>query len=195
MKSKFGVLALAVAVVVSACAGGEIKLAPAIGSEMPGFSLKDVTGKDHALSQYKGKVVVLDFMSMECPWSKGADGSLPDLAKKYEGKDVVFLGVDSHKSTTVDQLKAYATERKLPYPILKDVDNKYADAVGATHTPEFYVLDRELKLAYHGAYDNRKEPEPSGDMNYVGAAIDDVLAGRPVKTAQVDAWGCTIKRR
>jgi peroxiredoxin len=195
MKKLFGVVGLAVALFVSACAIGEMKAAPPIGDDMPGFTLKDASGKDHTLAQYKGKVVVLNFMSPECPWSKGADLSWPELAKKYAGQDVVFLAIDSHKSTTVEQLKAYAAEKKLPYPILKDVDNKYADAVGATRTPEVYVLNRELKLAYHGAYDNRKEPEATGDANYVQAALDDLLAGRPVKTAQVDAWGCSIKRR
>jgi peroxiredoxin len=177
------------------CSSGADLKAPPIGSLMPNFTLKDLNGQEQTLASYKGKIVVLDFCSQECPYSRGVDqDGLTDLANAYAGKGVVFLGIDSHKSTTPEQIKQYATDKNIPFRILKDVENKYADTVGATRTPEFYVLDKDLKLAYHGAYDDRKVPEKRGETAYVCNALDDLLAGRPVKTAQVDAWGCTIKR-
>lgn len=185
---------LALLLVFSGCSSGaELKKLP-VGSVMPNFTLKDFTGKEHSLEQLKGKIVVLDFCSHKCPWSRGADKTLPELAKTYGEKDVVFLGIDSHKSTPPEEIKEYAAEQKILHPILKDVENQYADAVGATRTPEFYILDKELKLAYHGAFDDRKAPDKPGENNHVRNALDDLLAGQPVKNPKVDAWGCTIKR-
>lgn len=177
------------------CSMAPTRQGPAIGSAVPDFTLKDYDGQEHSLASSKGKVVVLDFCSLECPYSKGVDQSLPQLASTYAEKGVVFFGIDSHKSTTPEQIKQYATDKKIPYPILKDEGNKYADAVGATRTPEFYIIDKSGKLVYHGAYDDRKVPEKAGDTNYVREALDAVLAGQPVQTAAVAAWGCTIKRK
>jgi peroxiredoxin len=189
--------ALALSLVSASCSGTaeSASKALAIGAVAPDFALKDFEAKDHTLSALKGKIVVLDFSSIECPYSRGVDkDGLVELARAYTAKGVVFLGVDSHKSTTPEQIKQYAAENKIPFPILKDAANKYADAVGATRTPEFFILDKDLKLAYHGAFDDRKDPEKRGATGHVRNALDDLLAGRPVKTPEVAAWGCTIKR-
>lgn len=186
-------LVLGVAVVMG-CAVAAVGKSPAIGAPMPGFTLTDTAGKAHTLDQYKGSIVVLDFMSQECPYSRGVDASLPELVKAYADKGVVVLGIDSHKGTAPEQMKAYAEKAGLTHALLKDTGNAYADAAGATRTPEFYVLDKEGRVAYHGAYDDRKVPEKAGTVGFVRNAIDDLLAGRAVQMPQVDAWGCTIKR-
>jgi len=165
-----------------------------IGSELPDFNLTDYEGKEHTLSRYRGKVVVLNFCSQECPWSRGVDLSLRVVAEEYAKRGVVFLGVDSHRDTPPNAIKEYALKTKLPYPIVKDERNVYADKVAATRSPEFFVLNKEGKLAYHGAYDDRRAPEKNGDANYLTTAIDAVLAGEKVETPEVDAWGCSIKR-
>ena len=166
----------------------------AVGAAAPNFTLKDVDGKDHSLESYKGKIVVLDFCSQECPYSRGSDEALIKIANEYKDKGVVFLGIDSNKKTTPAEIKEYAARTKIPYPILKDTGNALADEMGASRTPEIYILDKDLKLAYHGAFDDRKKAETRGGRNYVRNALDDLLAGRPVKTAEVEPWGCTIKR-
>lgn len=166
----------------------------AIGNEMPDFTLTDYNGEQHSLSEYRGKVVVLEFMSQHCPWSRGAAPAIAALSKEYPARDVVFLGIDSHKSTTQADNKAYAERAGIPYPILRDEMNVYADAVGATRTPEMYVVDREGRLVYHGAFDNRKSPDQAGDENYVRQALDAVLSGQPIENPEVRAWGCTIQR-
>jgi len=184
---------LAVALLIAGAASAQYKPLP-LGSGLPDFSLKDQDGKDHSPAAYKDKIVVLDFSSIECPYSRGVDPGLEELVKTYAPKGVVFLGVDSHKTVTPEQIKKYTADNKLEYPVLKDAGNAYADALGASRTPEFYVFGKDHKLAYHGAFDNRKTPEQKGDLGYVKDALEDLLAGRPVKTAQVDAWGCGIKR-
>ncbi len=183
------------ALALVACAGAYAGLGSVeVGAAMPDFKLTDYAGKTHQLSDYAGKVVVIDFLSKDCPWSRGAAPAIAELAKSYEGQEVVFIGINSNEGVTADAMSKYAKDGSIPYPIAIDPQNKYADTVGATRTPEIYVIDRAGKLAYHGAYDDRKSPEQVGDENYTKDAIDAVLAGKPVAKAEVSAWGCSIKR-
>ena len=165
-----------------------------IGQAMPGFTMTDLKGVEHTLEQYKGKIVVLDFASQECPYSRATDPHLKKLHESYEEQGVVFLAIDSHATTTVEEIAAYAEEHELPFPILKDVDNAYADVTNAQRTPEIFIVDREGKLAYHGAFDDGRNPG-EGDTPYVKNAIDALLAGNPVDPATSKAIGCTIKRK
>ncbi len=187
---------LCIAVVpLNGCASESTSASPKIGSILPNFELKDLKGTVHTLKQYAGKIVVLEMCSIECPWSKGADPHLVELSKQYADDGVVFIGIDSHKSTTVEDIKAYAEKNGKSYTILKDVDNKYADAVGAKTTPEVYVVDKVGKLAYHGAFDNRQQDTAKGDKAYVADAIAAVLAGKVPDPSEAKSWGCSIKRK
>ena len=165
-----------------------------VGEIAPDFTMPNYTGEHHTLSGYEGKTVVLVFASQECPWQIGADPDLKALSDKYAEHGVVFLAIDSHVTTTVDEITEYWTELEWKHPVLKDVKNVYADKVGATRTPEIFVLDGERRVVYHGAFDNRKVPTETGDVNYLADALDNVLAGEEVATKHVSAWGCTIKR-
>jgi peroxiredoxin len=167
----------------------------AIGAAVPDFKMPDCTGKEQTLSQHKGKVVVLAFTSQNCPYSRAYDPNVCELAKTYEGKEVVFLNIDSDQRNTPESIKKYCCEQnKFSVPVLKDAKNEYADKLNARRTPEMYVVDKEGKLAYHGAYDDRTGPDAKGGTNYVKDAVDAILAGQPVKTAEVKAWGCGINR-
>lgn len=195
-KTRIGtVLVAALAAIGLVVAGANADLGKAeVGAAMPNFKLTDYTGKTHQLSDYAGKVVVIDFLSKDCPWSRGAAPSIAELAKQYPGGDVVFIGINSNEGATHDAMAAYAKTAGIGYAIVLDEHNAYADIVGATRTPEMFVIDKTGKLAYHGAYDNRKSPEEVGNENYTKNAIDAVLAGKPVAKPEVSAWGCTIKR-
>lgn len=177
------------------CASESVGAAPAIGSVVPDFEMKDAAGVTHTLKQYAGKVVVLEMCSIECPWSRGADPHFVELAAKYAPEGVVILGIDSHKSTTTDQIKEYAEKAGLTFPVLKDVDNKYADALGAKTTPEVYVVGKDGKLMYHGAFDDREQPEQKGKTAYVDNAVAAALAGKAAVPAEAKSWGCSIKRK
>ncbi|MBI1319965.1 MAG: redoxin domain-containing protein [Candidatus Hydrogenedens sp.] len=166
---------------------------PEIGAEMPGFSLKDTTGKEHSLADLKGQVVVLTFCSQECPYSRGADPTLNALAKKYTD-GVTFFGVDSSVSNSVEDINQHIKDAEVPYAILKDSDNVYADAVGAKVTPEVFVVDKDGKLAYHGAPDNRTAPDAAPSENYLDDALAALTSGEDVKTTTAKTWGCGIKR-
>ena len=164
-----------------------------VGDKMPDFTLTDLEGKKHSLADYKDKIVVLDFRSQNCPWSRGTDETYSELTGKYGDKGVVFLGVEPDATTDVAKIKDYAAKTGLEHTILKDTENHYADAVNATRTPEIYIIQNGV-LKFHGAFDNRTVPEKPGETNYVAQALDELLAGKEVSTPSVSAWGCTIKR-
>lgn len=202
---KFVSAAVAIAAFGLVLAGGslvsaDIATAPEAGAVIPDFKLKDYDGKEHSLSANKGKIVLISFTSQQCPVSNGLEPAFAKLAEQYSAKGVVFFSIDSHAQTTPAEIAKYAasenkTGKKLPYPILKDVDNKYADQMGAKRTPEIYIVDKDGKLAYHGAIDNQKETTDPGYKNYVSAALDELLAGKPVSEPKHSAYGCGIKRK
>ncbi len=165
-----------------------------IGQALPGFTLPDLSGVEHSLADFKGKIVVLEFASQKCPWSRGADPALIRTATAYEEKGVVFLAIDSHYETPVEEIRPYAEKTGKTYPILKDAENKYADAVSAMRTPEIFIVDAQGVLVYHGAFDNRTRPEVEGEVNYVAKALDALLENKPIEQTEVAAWGCGIKR-
>ena len=171
-----------------------VEAATKVGQQMPGFSLPDYDGNEHTLHDYRGQVVVIEFCSQKCPYSRGADSDLIALYKRHKDDGVVFLGIDSHRDTPLDEIEEYAGKVGKAYPILKDEGNKYADVVGAKVTPEVYVVDEEGTLRYHGAFDNRSNPEKKGDQAYVANALNAVRSGEEVEPERVKAWGCTIKR-
>jgi len=176
-------------------AGGNPAFAEAsVGQDMPAFSLPDLDGKVHSLAQYKDKVVVIEFCNIGCPYSRGTDPDLIALAQTYAPKGVVVVGVDSNTTNTVEDIKKYAAEKGKTYPILKDEGNKYADAVGAKTTPEVYVIGKDGKLAYHGAFDDRAQPDRKGQTRFVENAIKAVLDGKAADPKEVKSWGCSIKR-
>lgn len=200
MKSAHLALITMVAVAVASFSGwmapvsaGKLE-APKIGKVFPDFKLPDTTGKEHALSDYMGKIVVLNFSSQECPFSRGADPAINELARIYKDKGVVFLGVDSNKDLEAAEIQKHIDEAGIPYPILKDAGNKLADAAGARVTPEIYVIDKEGKLAYHGAPDDRAGPTSTPTAFYLKDALEALTTGKTVAKPTVKAWGCGIKR-
>jgi len=188
-----------VAFLMNELALADVADAPAIGSEFPVFTMTDYEGKKHSLEQYKDKILVLSFTSQGCPYSRAADPIYAGLMADYKEDGVIFLSVDADKNNSPEAIAEYATEKnatgkKLPYPVLKDEMNAYADTMGATRTPEIYIKDKDGKLVYHGAIDNQKKPEDPQYVNYVKNALDELLAGNPISTPQKSAYGCGINR-
>jgi peroxiredoxin len=165
-----------------------------IGDKVPDFEMTDTEGNTHKLEDFEDKIVVLNFYSQHCPWIIGHNPHMNELAKEYMEKDIVFLGIDAHAGRSLEAIEEHRKEAELPYPILKDVDNKYADKMNAKVTPEIYIVDKDGNLAYHGAFDNRTSPPEEGEVNYVKNALDALLEGNDVEEPRVQAWGCGIVR-
>lgn len=196
-RSKRAVLGIICAgLAVLACSlGARAEIKPlATGAIMPEFTLKDQDDREHTSASCSGKITVLVFTSVDCPFARGVQTDLNGLVEAYGGRGVIFLGVASNKGTTVEDVRKFIGDTGLKHPVLMDPGNVYADRAGASRTPECYVFAGNGKLAYRGAFDNRKIPEKTGETGYVKNALEDLLGGRPVRTPEVEAWGCLIKR-
>jgi peroxiredoxin len=168
----------------------------AIGHPAPTFSLPNV-GNGHTVSlnslTHGKKATVVIFISTRCPVSNAYNGRMTDLAKKYGPLGISFVGIDSNQTEPTAECASWSATAKLGFPMLKDSKNVIADYYGATHTPEAYVIDPSGKLIYHGRIDSDMD-ESSAKYHDLAAALDDVLAGKPIVKQETKAFGCTIKR-
>lgn len=170
------------------------------GSMAPSFELKDLDGKTVKLSDFKGKVLVIEWYNPECPFIVKHHKTFPtfnNLHEEYKSRDVAFVAINSSakgkQGHGIEMNKQKAAEFKLPFPVLIDESGEVGKAYGAKTTPHVFVIDADGKIAYNGAVDNNKSPSKAGDKNYVKMALDEVLAKKPVTTAKTDPYGCSVK--
>ncbi|MHC4657825.1 MAG: redoxin domain-containing protein [Planctomycetota bacterium] len=200
-KTVFTTLAILVVLVVvlSGCESKEPAAEPEAAKKAPAFTLKGFDDKEVSLSDYKGKIVVLEWFNDECPFVKyhyEKVDTMVALANKYKGKNVVWLAVNSTNHTTVKQNKDWAAKHKLPYPILDDRPGRVGRAYGATNTPHMYIISTEGNIVYEGAIDNSpngKTPDGEKMINYVDKALAELTAGKAVSTAKTKPYGCSVK--
>ncbi len=167
--------------------------APPVGQSAPDFTLKDTAGNKHALKDYRGKLVVIGFLSTDCTVTRAYEERIRTLAGEAQLQGIVFLGINSNATETVSEIKQHAAKVKFDFPILKDDKNKVADLYGAERTPEMYVLDQQGILRYHGRIDNSIEPRQVKRRD-LHETINEILAKKPVSTPETKAFGCAIIR-
>src|SRR5262249_17908508 len=162
------------------------------------FRLQDFRGTWHRLDEVPAsKVVVLAFLGTECPLASLYAPRLAELARAYEKTGVAFFGVDANQQDAPSALSRFVREHDLPFPMLKDVGNELADRLGVERTPEVLVLDAGRVVRYRGRVDDQygfgvHRPAPS--RRDLVAALEDLLAGRPVATPRTEPLGCRIGR-
>ncbi len=163
----------------------------------PDFTLKTFDDKTVSLSDYKGKVVVLEWFNLECPFSRyhyDKASTMVNLANKYKNKKVVWLAINSTSHTTPEQNLEFAREHSLPFPILDDRSGKVGREYRARTTPHVFIIDRNGYIAYDGAIDDsplgRKK---NGVMNYVNEALAELTTGKPVSLPKIEPYGCSVK--
>jgi len=166
-----------------------------IGKEVPDFNLPDAAGKEYALLDLRGKIVMIHFWSTSCPFVKRYEDRLQQLTRDYTAQDVVVLGIDSNVSETVEDIQKAARERGVNYPVLVDRGNKIADDFGAITTPHVFILDKTGKLVYEGAVDDQGWSEDNPvTKNYAKDVLEALLSGSPVPHSTTKTFGCTVKR-
>jgi peroxiredoxin len=192
MKPFFTAVALAVMLPVVAVAADTAQ----VGKPAPAFTLKDETGKEHSLAQYKGKVVVLEWTNPGCPFVQRhyTAGTMQKTLTGFDAKKVVWLAVDSTSSNAAEKSAAWKKEKGFAYPVLQDASGTVGKAYAAKTTPHMYVIDEQGVVRYAGAIDddprgNKKE----GATNHVKAAVDALLSGKPVPAATTEPYGCSVK--
>jgi len=162
------------------------------------FKLQDFRGGWHRLDDVRdSKLVVLAFLRTDCPLVGLYAPRLAELARDYEKKGVAFFGVDSSAQDAPSALARFAQEQGLAFPLLKDLAYELAGRLGVERTPEVFVLDRARVVRYRGRVDDQFAfgvHRPAPTKRDLLAALEDLLAGRPVSTPRTEAVGCRIGR-
>jgi peroxiredoxin len=188
------ILLVLVFVIAGAALAGEVPAPPAIGSTIEEFTLPDVDGAQRSLKSLAGKNgTVLIFIAVQCPVSNAYNERMEKLAEDYKAKGIAVIGINANVAEDAAAVKAHAAEHKLSFPILKDANNKIADKLGASVTPEAYFLDANNKLLYHGRIDNSRNPAQI-ETSDLRNALDAALGDKPIEKTEAKAFGCTIKR-
>lgn len=174
------------------------------GEPAPDFTLTDSNGKSHKLSDFKGKLVVLEWTNSECPFVVKHYGSnnMQKLQKELTGEGIVWLTINSSAEgkqghcTPEQANEKVKTSGAAPTAVLLDPDGKVGKQYGAKTTPHMYVIDKEGILQYQGAIDSDNSPKPeaiASAENYVKSAVAEITAGKPVTKANTKPYGCSVK--
>lgn len=199
LASLAGVSALAIAMLPSSAMAQAV-----VGSPAPQFTATDSSGQSHALSEYRGKYVVLEWHNQGCPYTRKhyISGNMQSLQKEWTAKGVVWFTVISSAPgeqgyvTDAQENEYLARMHADPTAVLMDPGGKLGRLYGARTTPEMYVIDPEGKLIYEGAIDNRPTPDISdikGADNYVTDALSEAMAGKQVAVSYTRSYGCSVK--
>ncbi len=179
--------------------------AAVIGQPAPEFTLTDIKGTSHNLSDFKGKTVVLEWVNPECPFvvkHYEKSGNIPSMQKTATADGVVWLLINSAapgKQGDYDEKKAAAWLEKTgaaATAYLRDADGKVGKAYGAKTTPQMYVITGEGTLVYNGAIDSIKSTDTADIAkaeNYVKAALAAVKSGTAVEKSTSQPYGCSVK--
>lgn len=173
-----------------------------LGQPAPDFTLTDLEGKEHKLSEHRGKIVVLEWFNPGCPFVQNAhlEGPLKDLAKNEIESGVVWLAINSgaegKQGTSLEDNQKGVETFGITHPILLDGTGAVGKLYGAEKTPHIFIVDAEGKLVYRGALDNAPAGKVDGGgehVNYVSAALAELKAGKPITIAETPSYGCTVK--
>lgn len=175
-----------------------------IGKPAPDFTAHAASGKDVKLSDYAGKIVVLEWNNPGCPFVKKfyGSGKMQELQAAAAKDGVVWLTVNSGAEgkqgyLTEETARQFIAEKKAaPTEYLLDHEGKIGHLYGAKTTPHMFVIDKKSTLVYTGAIDNKPSPN-TGDIdsaqNYVSEALGALKDGRKVDVSSTQSYGCNVK--
>ena len=170
--------------------------AAAVGAAAPAFSLEDQTGKKVSLSDYAGKIVVLEWVNPDCPFvQRHANAkTMTNLIGKYGSQNVVWLGINStHYADNAANAK-WIDKHSLPHAILNDQSGTVGRAYGARTTPHMYIIDPSGKLVYAGGIDDDQGGSKGATaVNYVDKALAELTSGKSVSLPETKPYGCSVK--
>jgi peroxiredoxin len=172
-----------------------------LGTKAPAFALPDVvSGKIVSLASFESKrALLVMFIRHHCPFVKHIKSELAQLGRDYLAKEVGIVAISSNDPAvsaddSPEGLQRMAAEWGFDFPVCYDEKQAVARSYAAACTPDFYLFDRDQKLVYRGQLDDSRpsngKPVTGADLR---AAIDAVLAGRPVNQDQRPSLGCNIK--
>jgi thiol-disulfide isomerase/thioredoxin len=158
----------------------------------PEFELTDIDGRRHKLSDYRGRVVIVNFWSCECPHVVRTDRLLLEMSAGWPG-DVALLPIASNRIESLADITASARARGLPL-VLHDPEHAVADLYEAQTTPEVFVVDRLGVLRYRGALDDVDFRQRTPTRSFLNEAVQALLAGQLPALPETRSYGCAIVR-
>ena len=176
-----------------------------VGQAAPDFTATDALGKNHKLSDFKGKHVVLEWTNPGCPFvMKHYSGNMQALQKEFTAKGVVWLSVNSTAASAADylppaKLTAWNAEKKAsPTATLVDGSGKLGQLYSAKTTPHMYIINPQGVLVYAGAIDSvpsARVDDIKTATNYIRQGLNEALGGKAISTTSTRAYGCSVKYR
>lgn len=174
---------------------------PAVGTEAPAFTVTDTSGKSHSLSDFTGKIVVLEWLNFDCPFVARhyKSGHLPALQKKVTDMGGIWLAVNSSAKgkqghMEPDAMKARGDKEGFAgTAIVFDTEGAAGKAYGAPVTPTIAIIDAEGKLRYWGGVDDDPRGNKEDAVDYITAAVTAISEGKEVATPKSKPYGCGVK--
>jgi hypothetical protein len=171
------------------------------GQPAPDFTVTDVAGKSHKLSDYRGKIVILEWLNPACPYvlRHYRSGNMPSTQAAAAAEGAIWLQVNSTAMGDLDPAATADWQKKqnvVATGYVRDQSGKLGRLFAAETTPHLYVIARDGTLAYQGAIDDQPNAIQANTMdahNYVKAALTALKAGKPVETATTKPYGCGVK--
>jgi peroxiredoxin len=163
-----------------------------INRPAPDFELRGLDGKLHRLNDYRGRIVIVNFWSADCPHVVRADASMLAALNRW-GVEVVLLTIASNANESLSAVEDAVRSRGLP-TVLKDAGHIVADAYAAQVMPEVFIVDRAGVLRYRGAVDDVTFRQRVPTRSFVEEAVDALLRGELPSMTEVPAFGCSIVR-
>jgi peroxiredoxin len=177
---------------------GEYNKKLSVGDAAPAWKdLDGVGGKKHALADLKDKdVVVVVFTCNSCPVAQAYEDRVIAFANRHAGADskvaVVAINSNTIPDDQLPKMEERAKKKKFPFAYLHDPSQEIAKAYGANYTPEFFVLNKDRKVVYMGAMDDKNAAEQA-KVNHLEAAVSAALAGKSAEPGETLARGCKIR--
>jgi peroxiredoxin len=168
-----------------------------VGKPAPDFAAVDESGARHALAQYRGKLVVLEWTNPDCPYVARhyARDTMEKLSRSYGARGVVWLAVNSTHSNTPADTQAWKKKEGFEYATLLDGSGELGKLFGARATPHMFIIDGEGVLRYAGAIDDDPRGRSESPQNYVDAGLGALLGGKSPEPSSTQAYGCSVKYR
>jgi peroxiredoxin len=167
-------------------------MSPKLNQPAPEFTLPDLEGRIHMLSDYRGKIVVVNFWSAECPHAERADREFVEYLKGW-GEHIVLLSIASNGNESPEQIVSVARQHGIKL-VLTDADHSVADRYEAQTTPHVFIADEFGLLRYRGAFDDVAFRQREATQFYVKNAVDALLTGNMPNPPDTKPFGCTIVR-
>lgn len=163
-----------------------------IGEPAPDLFLPDIVGRPHRLSDFRRRIVVVNFWAAGCAHSARVDEIIRELFKDW-GDRVVWISIACNAKESIDVIREVVAQRGLPL-VLMDRNQKAVELFEAVTTPHLFVVDEAGILRYSGAVDDVTYRQPIATQHYLREAVDALLQGKLPNPAETTPYGCTIVR-